>query len=394
MKVVISGAGVAGPTLAWWLARSGHEVTVIEAAPRLRTGGYIIDFWGVGYTVAERMGLLPAIHRAGYAVEEVRFVDGRGRRAGGFGANVFRRTVGDRFVSLPRGDLAEAIYRSVEGRVATRFGASISSVNEQPNGLRLRLDDGVELDCDLLVGADGLHSNVRALCFGPQERFERTLGYYVAAFEVRGYRPREELTYISYGLPGRQISRFSERDDLTMFLFVFTADHLPDREPVDLEGRKAALREVFRGAEWEWPAIREAMDEAPELYFDRVSQIVTPCWSSGRVALIGDAAACVSLLAGEGTGLAMTEAYVLAGELARAGDDHAVAFRRYEDRLRSFVEGKQKAARQFAGSFAPRTAFGVWFRNQATRLMGIPKVADLLIGTSLRDDLELPDYGL
>jgi 2-polyprenyl-6-methoxyphenol hydroxylase-like FAD-dependent oxidoreductase len=394
MKVAISGAGVAGPTLAWWLARSGHDVTLIEAAPRLRTGGYIIDFWGVGYTVAERMGLLPAIHDAGYAVQEVRFVDGRGRRAGGFGAKVFRRTVGDRFVSLPRGDLAAAIYRSVEDRVATRFGASISAIVEQADGLRLRLDDGSEHACDLLVGADGLHSNVRALRFGPQDRFERSLGYYVAAFDAQGYRPRDELTYMSYGLPGRQISRFSQRGERTMFLFVFTADHLPGREPIDLEDRKAVLREVFRGAEWEWPAIREAMDSAGELYFDRVSKIVADRWSSGRVALAGDAAACVSLLAGEGTGLAMAEAYVLAGELARAGGDHALAFRRYEDRLQPFVEGKQTSARQFAGSFAPRTRMGVWLRNQATRLMGIPKVADLLIGSSLRDDLELPDYGL
>ena len=136
------------------------------------------------------------------------------------------------------------------------------------------------------------------------------------------------------------------------------------------------------------------MERTEEIYFDRVSQIVMDRWSKGRVALIGDAAACVSLLAGEGTGLAMTEAYVLAGELNRAASDFESGFRRYEERLRLFVEGKQRSARNFGASFAPKTAFGIWFRNQATKLMGIPAVANRIIGTSLRDDLDLPDYGI
>src|SRR5262249_28717720 len=149
-----------------------------------------------------------------------------------------------------------------------------------------------------------LHSAVRALAFGPQQQFERQIQYYVAAFDMSGYRPRDELVYVSHAAPGRQVARFAERDDRTLFLFVFAADQMngPPRE--GLAGRKAALHRVFDNVAWECPEILEAMDDAQDIYFDRVSQIVMDRWSTGRVALIGDAAACVSLLAGEGTGLA------------------------------------------------------------------------------------------
>ena len=177
-----------------------------------------------------------------------------------------------------------------------------------------------------------------------------------------------------------------------MFLFVFAAEHLAGPEPEGSDEHKATLRRIFADADWEWPLIDKALDTATTVYFDRVSQINLDSWSKGRVALIGDAAGCVSLLAGEGAGLAMTEAYVLAGELSCAKSDHRVAFRRYEERLRPFIETKQKAARSFAHSFAPRSGLGVWIRNQATKLMTIPQVANLLVLGELRDKFELPDY--
>lgn len=394
MKIAINGAGVAGPTLAHWLLRAGHEPTLIEQAPRFRAGGYMIDFWGVGYTIAERMGILEPVREAGYVVQDVRLVDARGRKVGGFSTAAMRRMLGDRFASLPRGDLAEQAYRTIEGRVETVFDASIAALDEHPEGVRVELTTGDRRDFDLVIGADGLHSAVRALAFGPQSRFERNLGYYVAAFETEGYRPRDELVYVSYGVPGRQISRFALRGDRTMFLFVFVADHLAGPEPHSIDDRKAALHRLFGDAGWESRQILEAMDRTDEIYFDRVSQIVMDRWSKGRVALIGDAGACVSLLAGEGTGLAMTEAYVLAGELDRAGGDYQAAFRRYEERLRPLIESKQLSARNFAGAFAPKTAFGLWFRNVVTRLMTIPAVADRVIGADLRDDIELPDYAM
>jgi len=164
--------------------------------------------------------------------------------------------------------------------------------------------------------------------------------------------------------------------------------------PESLAERKALLTRVFDGVGWEADAILAAMDGVEDIYFDKVSQIRMPQWSSGRVILIGDAAACCSLLAGEGTGLAIAEAYVLAGELARAGGDYREAFRAHEARLRPFIEGKQKAAVGFASTFAPKTRLGLWLRNKASRLMAVPLLADRLIGRAVRDDLELPDYDM
>ncbi len=391
MRIAISGAGVAGPTLAHWLLEGGHDVTLIEVAPALRTGGYVIDFWGHGYTVAERMGILPAVLEAGYRLEAMRLVDARGDTVGGFDADVFRRMTGGRYTSLPRGELAGIVYQGVAARTETIFGDSVAAIEQHDTGVRVTLENGGTRDFDLLVGADGLHSRVRELAFGPQARFEHDLGYRVAAFEVAGYRPRDGQVYVAHADPGRQVARFALRGDVTMFLIVFTSDKLGGPEPHDRASRQAALRRVLGGMGWEVPGILDAMDDAGEIYFDRVSQIRMPRWSDGRVMLLGDAASCVSLLAGEGTGLAMTEAYVLAGELARAGGDHRAAFAAHEQLLRAFIEGKQASAAKFAGALAPRTAFGVWFRNQVTKLMRIPAIANLAAG-DLRDDLELPEY--
>ena len=392
MKIAICGAGVAGPTLAYWLLRRGHAPTLIESAPELRTGGYMIDFWGVGYDVAERMGILPAVHAAGYELQDVRWVDRRGRTAGSISAKTMARELGGRFTSLPRGDLAALVYRSVEGRAETLFGTTITALREHDEGVSVTLDSGAEREFEIVIGADGLHSTVRKLVFGPEDAFERHIGYYVAAFDADGYRPRDELAYVSYGDPGRQISRFAQRGDRTMFLLVFAAERLPGAEPRSIAERKRTLGEVFANARWEWPTILKALEAAGDVYFDRVSQIQMTAWTKGRVALVGDAAACVSLVAGEGTGLGMTEAYVLAGEIALAGGDYRTAFAAYEARLRPFVEGKQKAARDFASTFTPRTALGVWLRNQATKLMVIPGMADFMVGAQMRDDFKLPDY--
>jgi 2-polyprenyl-6-methoxyphenol hydroxylase-like FAD-dependent oxidoreductase len=157
---------------------------------------------------------------------------------------------------------------------------------------------------------------------------------------------------------------------------------------------KSQLHHVFHDAGWEWPRIAEELERATDIYFDSVSQIHMSGWTKGRVALVGDAAACVSLMAGEGTGLAMAEAYVLAGELNSCGDDVATAFARYEERLMPFVKKKQASAAKFASSFAPRTPAGIFFRNQVTRLMGMPFVADLAIGRAMRDDIVLPRYAM
>lgn len=392
MIIAINGVGIAGPTLAFWLLRSGHEVLLVEKAPQLRSGGYVVDFWGVGFDIAEKMGLVPQLRKLGYQVQEVRLVGDRGYRRGGFSADVFNRMTDGRFTSLRRSDLSATIYGAIAGQVETLFNDSIVSIEPQSDRVCLSFENGTSRHVDLVIGADGLHSRIRRLVFGPEERFEVALGYHVAAFEVEGYRPRNELVYVSHGVPGRQVSRFSLREDRTLFLFVFRERYLSEKNPSNDDERKAALREVFANVGWECPQILDAMENVNNVYFDRVSQIRMDRWAKERTALIGDAAACVSLLAGEGTGLAMAEAYVLAGELHRCQGEHAAAFARYQSLMMPFLERKQEAAARFASTFAPQTAFGIHFRNFATRLLRIPFIADFIMGRNLRDDITLPNY--
>lgn len=392
MRIAISGAGIAGPTLAFWLGRSGHQVTLIEKAPTLRAGGYVIDFWGAGYRIAERMGLGPQLQTAGYAVRDVRLVDRGGHRVGGFSTAGIRRMAGGRFTSLPRGDLAAMIYGTLPDDVERLFGESVAAIEQRDAGVEVGFDSGLSREFELLIGAGGLHSPVRRLVFGPQAGFERDLGYRVAAFEARGYRPRDELVYVSYGIPGRMAGRFAMRDDRTMFLFIFTADQVSDADPCGTDEIRRVLGEVFGGAGWECARILQEIQNCDDIYFDRVSQITMNSWSDGRVMLIGDAAAAVSLLAGEGTGLAMLEAYVLAGEFNRAGSNYREAFREQQRLLRPYIAGKQRSAQRFAAAFAPRTSRGVWARNKLSSLLSLPYVGEMLARQQLRDDFDLPDY--
>ncbi|KAA1251378.1 FAD-binding domain [Mycobacterium simiae] len=388
MRIAISGAGVAGAALAYWLHRTGHTPTLIEQAPQFRTGGYMIDFWGVGYHVAKLMGIEGPVRAAGYQIERVRSVGQCGEVKADLNVDVFRRMIGDDFTSLPRGDLAAAIYDTIADKVETVFGDSINTIDQHSDGVRLTFHNNAPSDFDLVIGADGLHSNVRRLVFGQEDDCEHYLGCKVAACVVHGYRPRDELSYVLYNTPGKQVGRVALRGDRTMFLFVFRAEHdSPAASPID------QLHNQFSDAGWECHDILATLDDVDDLYFDVVSQIRMDHWSHDRVLLIGDAAGCISLLGGEGTGLAMTEAYVLAGELASAGGEHQRAFQAYEALLRPLIASRQANAARLIGFFATRTRFGLWFRNLAMRRMNFRPLATLFAG-SIRDDFELPDYGI
>jgi 2-polyprenyl-6-methoxyphenol hydroxylase-like FAD-dependent oxidoreductase len=397
MKVLISGVGIAGPTLAYWLARHGFKPTIVERAPSLRTGGYVIDFWGAGFEIADRMGLVREITQRGYRVQEVRVVDREGRRTAGFSAKAFARATQGRFTSLPRGELARSIYGALPENIETIFGDSIAAIEEFDAGARVKFESGAAREFDIVVGADGQHSRVRDLVFGPESRFEKYLGYKVAAFQADGYRPRDELNYVMYTEVGQQVARFALRDDRTMFLFIF-ADEISDRgEAGDVRAQKALLRQRFGASGWECPRILDLLDGTASVYFDRVSQIrMNPSgpggWSRGRVTLVGDAAACPSFLAGQGSALAMVAAFLLAGELRRAQGDYRTAFARYENLFGPFVLKKQKAARRFAGAFAPKSNLGLLVRNQVMNLMRIPWITDLVVRRDIADKITLPEY--
>ena len=218
--VLVSGAGIAGPTLAYWLSRYGFTPTVIERAPVLRTGGYIMDFWGVGFDVAERMHLIPRLKHAGYDPHEVRIVDDLGRRVGGFRTNRLRRALCDRFFSIARGDLSRNIYETVEGHVETVFGDSVRALQEDQSGVAVEFDRSPSRRFDLVIGADGLHSVVRKLVFGPEPSFSTHLGYRAASFAVDGYPHRNESVYVAYCRPGKQAARFALSDGRTIFFVI------------------------------------------------------------------------------------------------------------------------------------------------------------------------------
>jgi 2-polyprenyl-6-methoxyphenol hydroxylase-like FAD-dependent oxidoreductase len=391
-SVLISGIGIAGPTLAYWLAEHGFESTLVERAPQLRGSGYVIDFWGAGYDIAERMGLVPDLRSAGYRVQEVRFVDSHGRRVGGFDANVFGSVTNGRYVSVARSDLAKVLYRKIEKRCEVMFGDAIADIGQDDRCVKVGFQKARPRRFDLVVGADGLHSVVRKLVFPPEGRFEKFLGYTAAAFEVKGYRPRDEAVYLCYATPGKLVARFAMRDDRTVFLLVFATDPPIEIDPLDTQSHKEVLNAQFGREGWECPLILAALDGCDDVYFDRVSQIRINAWSRNRIALVGDAAFCPSLLAGQGAALAMTAAYVLARELDKGKEDPETGLQHYEHFLRSFVMGKQDAAEQFARSFAPQTRFGLAFRNLITKALAVRFVAKLALGRSVPDPIDVPDY--
>ena len=392
LSVLISGVGIAGPTLAYWLCEWGHRPTLIERAAAPRTDGYIIDFWGRGYDIAERMGLLPALREQDYRVRELRFVDERGCRVGGFGVDGIRALTGGRYVSLPRGTLAKLIFERISGRCETIFGDSITGLAPSGDGVDVTFERSAGRRFDLVIGADGLHSKVRSLMFGGEAKFEKYLGYMFAAFETGTYWPRDENVYIAYNVPGKQAARFAMRDGRTLFLLVFAEERPLPLEAGGMPLQKKILREAFGGAGWECEKILAALDASDEIYMDPVCQIRMESWSRGRVALAGDAAFAPSLLAGQGSALAMIAAYVLAGELAGSGTKPEIAFQRYEHKLRAFMTAKQNAAQGFARSIAPRTRLGLWFRNQIVKTFAIPGVARAVVGPGLLDHIDLPDY--
>ncbi|WP_029146446.1 FAD-binding domain [Microbacterium luticocti] len=388
MRVLIVGAGIAGPTLAYWLRRTGHDVTLVERAPRLREGGYVVDFWGAGFEVAERIGIVPRLRDEGYRFREAREVGGDGRRIAHFDPQRVIDGAAGRYVTIGRSDLSRAIYDALDGDVETIFGDTVAALADDGGRVGVTFQSGAEREFDLVVGADGLHSRVRALAFGPEREFERHLDIAVAAFDIDGYRPRDELVAVMHTEVGAQALRIALRDGATMFCIMFR--HEGELPVDDVTAQQDLLRERLTGFGWEMPQILAQLPQARTFYMDGASQMLMPSWSRGRIALVGDAAACPSLLAGQGSALAMVEAYVLACALAEASGDHRAAFADYENRLAGLVRRKQDGAVGLSGAFVPRNRMMLLLRNAVFGLMGVPFIENLAIGRSLRDPIELP----
>ncbi|MFF3679706.1 FAD-dependent monooxygenase [Streptomyces sp. NPDC002120] len=387
-NVLISGASIAGPALAYWLGRHGFNPTVVELSPTLREGGQAVDFRGETHlTVLERMGLLPELRRIQTGGSPIRFIDEGGRTLLQLPAEFAGGEM-----EVPRGDLARVLHEHSAPYAEYVFGDSITSLDETSSGVRVVFRSGVSREFDLVIGADGLHSNVRRLAFGPEKNYVSHLGYYAATWQLpNDNHPGLEKGSVGYNVPGRLASIGADHRDSTRAgaFFVFAAPELSyDRH--DPEQQKKLIVDAFSGLGWEVPRLLASLLQAPDLYFDSISRADVDTWSTGRTCLVGDAA-CGATLGGMGTGTALVAAYVLAGELARAKGDHRTAFSRYESRLRKYALGCQAGGGRTGKFLAPSTGTGIRLRNT---LLSRPLLLNgmLKLGERVSSTLALPDY--
>ncbi|MFC4530621.1 FAD-dependent monooxygenase [Sphaerisporangium dianthi] len=364
--VLISGAGIAGPVLAYWLARHGFQVTMVERAAAIRSSGSPVDVRGPAVEVAERMGVMPRLRRAATEVTGLTLVNGEGRRVGGVNMRAVQRAVGSREVEVPRGDLASILFEASRDHVEPLWGDSIATLDQDEHGVEVTFERAAPRRFDFVIGADGLHSTVRRLAFGPEPDHVRHMGVYVATLPLD--RPAEDRHHVvMYNTPGTMVAVHPSMGGPALAAFMFRSPRAPGFDHRDTEQHKRMVAAAFEGGSWRVPELLEQVRTSGDLYFDSVSRVDLPRWSSGRVAVLGDAASCVSLF-GDGSTLAIAGAFTLAEELAADPAGHRAALRRYEARHRVLVEPRQRGVAQAAAVMIPATAAGLLARNLATRL--------------------------
>jgi len=386
-KILISGASIAGLTLAHWLAAYGFRPTVVERTPGLREGGNGVDVRHLAVSVAERMGIMPRIRAASADVLGMKFVDADNR------ATARISTLEPNSAEIMRGDLVALLHETARDGVEYLFGDSVSGLDQDENGVTASFGHAGPRRFDLVIGADGLHSNVRRLAFGPEARFVRHKDHYFA-FASTDAGLGEDRWVTMFNLPGKMagIYRSGNHAQAKAYLVFRSAPLAYDHR--DVEQQKRLVREAFADqSPWRIRELLAAAMADPDFYFDALAQVSMPSWSAGRVALAGDAAWCASPASGAGAELALVGAYRLAGELAAAGGDHRIAFPRYDAGVRPLVKKKQQIGPNVR-LIVPKTAAGRRVRDGLARLPLLPALGAAERLAQSRAVRTLPEYAL
>ena len=374
MRVLISGGGIAGLTLAYWLHQYDIPAVVIEQAQALRRDGYAIDFLGTGYDVASRMGLIDRLAARQVPFEGLVYVNKDGKPIAKLDARLLRKVTEGKYMGLMHATLEEVLYEALDQSVEVRFGRFVEHIEAGPDTVVVTFNDGTTESFDLLIGADGVHSRTRALVFGPEEQFSRYLGYTIACYPTSD-RYGIGQTFQMYNEPGRMAAAYCTpvAGNLLLF-FMYQAGR---REHVPREQRLPRLRETFAGMGWLTKQFLTDVSSSENVFMDAVIQIQMPTWHQGRVALVGDACDCPTLLSGQGASLAMGGAYLLARALYESAD-YEQAFRRYEQQMVASVQAEQKSGRRFAKSFLPGSPLGLFVQQTMLKVVLRPMFRGLL----------------
>lgn len=369
MRILISGAGVAGLTLAYWLEQTGHTATIIEKSYSIRTEGYMIDFTGTGWDVADRMDLIPQIREHAYPTESVIYKDKADKVVSQIGikALLSGTNVEANYAAINRRDLVKILYESVKDKVEICFGKTINSINQDTDAVYVAFNDGSEAEYDLLIGCDGIHSHTRKLLFGEESQFTKYLGYQFAIFQIPPLKYDLGESYHMHVEPNLQLGVFPTEADKWLIFASFAND--TDTIPVQSE-RVQAIRQQLGHLQWYVTEILDSLQDDEYIFWDNITQIQMPNWSNNRVGLIGDAAYCPTLISGQGASMAMAGAYFLAEALQEI-QTYQEAFQMMDARLRPHIEKIQTSARNFAPTFIPKSHMRIMMINWVLRLSNI-----------------------
>jgi 2-polyprenyl-6-methoxyphenol hydroxylase-like FAD-dependent oxidoreductase len=368
LNVLISGAGIGGCTLAYWLGRGGHAVTIVERGGALRSSGSPVDVRGPAVDVVEQMNVATRLRAASIRLKGMTLLDADGRRLARVDISALRSSIVPKDFEIARGDLARTLFDASANDAEYIFGDSIRALTQDEHGVDVTFGRSPPRRFDLVVGADGLHSAVRRLAFGPDSEFVQHAGLYAATVSLPGSRDTEGEMYL-LNTPGK-LAALHPCQGVPLAYFVFWHPAIPAFDYTDLEQHKRILGEAFAGIGWRVPEFLDAVRGASDMYFDSVARVDVPNWSRGRVALLGDASSCVSLF-GDGSTLAIAGAYALAKALQETPADPQGAFGRYQAVHSKLVASKQKNLVSTASRIVPRTSTGIWLSTRVFwRAMG------------------------